>query len=317
MKKHALLDPSLVTDNLGDFIILDAVGQILRELFPQDYFCHIPTNDEMGREALRQLKDCEMSFVGGTNLLSSHWWWYRQWNLRPFEVFMVKDAVLLGVGWHKYQSKPDFLTGWVYRKMLSRTTKHSVRDRYTQAHLASVGIDNVINTGCPTMWRLTPEHCRQIPVKKAKAAIVTLTSYLPRPDVDRAWIEVVFDHYDEVYFWSQTYDDHAYAMSLFKDRIKLVPPSLEGYDEALKTLDCDHIGTRLHGGIRALQHKRRALILEVDNRAAEIGRDTRLHSAPRTEPAAIAEWIARPRSLELRMPFENIEQWKRQFRSTP
>lgn len=314
MKKYAVLDPSLVTDNLGDFIILDAVNEILREIFPQDYFCHIPTNDEMGSEAKRQLKECEMAFVGGTNLLSSHWWWYRQWNLRPLEVFKVKNAILLGVGWHKYQSPPDLLTGWVYRKMLSKTATHSVRDNYTQAHLASIGITNVVYTGCPTMWSLTPEHCRKIPVTKARTAVVTLTAYLPKPEIDKAWLDVVFSRYDEVYFWSQMFGDHAYAMSLYGDRLKLVPPSLEGFDEMLRSIDCDHVGTRLHGGIRALQHLRRSLILEVDNRAAEIGRDTKLHTTPRSDPLAIAQWIERPRPLELIIPSGNIQKWKNQFR---
>ena len=37
MKKYAVLDPSLVSDNLGDIIILDAVNEILGEVFPHDY----------------------------------------------------------------------------------------------------------------------------------------------------------------------------------------------------------------------------------------------------------------------------------------
>jgi Polysaccharide pyruvyl transferase len=315
MKKYAVLDPSLVSDNIGDFIILDAVNEILREVFPLDYFFHIPTNDEMGSRALRRLKASEMSFVGGTNLLSSHWWWYRQWKLRPLEVFKIKNAVLLGVGWHKYQSPPDFLTGWVYRKMLSNSVMHSVRDKYTQAHLATVGIKNAIYTGCPTMWKLTPDRCRQVPVAKAKTAIVTVTSYLPQPECDKAWLNAVFERYDEVYFWSQMFDDHSYAMSVSGGRLKFVPPSLEGFDEALRTLDCDYVGTRLHGGIRTLQHNRRALILEVDNRAAEIGRDTNLHSVDRANLTGIEEWIENPRPLDLTMPFDNIEKWKSQFRS--
>ena len=33
-----------------------------------------------------------------------------------------------------------------------------------------------INTGCVTMWMLTPEFCKSIPKKKADAAIITLTA---------------------------------------------------------------------------------------------------------------------------------------------
>jgi hypothetical protein len=314
MKKIAVLDPSLVTDNLGDFIILDAVNSILREIFPKDYFFHVPTNDHMGFEAHRQLKDSALSFVGGTNLLTSHWWWYRQWNLRPLELFKIKQAILMGVGWHKYQPQPDMLTGWVYRQMLSTQHQHSVRDKYTQSHLASVGIHNVLYTGCPTMWCLDPAHCSQVPVKQSKVAIVTLTAYLANPAIDKAWLEAVFKRYEDVYFWSQMHDDHAYAMQLAGQRFKLISPTLEGYNEALHTLDCDYIGTRLHGGIRALQLKRRALILEVDNRAAEIGRDTHLHCAPRGDVPAIERWIDQPRALDLTMPFDHIQKWKAQFK---
>ena len=38
-------------------------------------------------------------------------------------------------------------------------------------------------------------------------------------------------------------------------------------DALIQDTECDYIGTRLHGGIRALQHGRRSLILSVDNRA--------------------------------------------------
>lgn len=313
MKKYVVYDPSYVTDNLGDFIILDAVNEILAEVFPHDYFFHVPTNDEMGPEAISQIKQAPMSFVGGTNILTSHWWWYRQWNMRLLDVFRIKNAVLLGVGWHKYQSVPDFVTKWVYHRVLSSTVQHSVRDKYTQSHLAKIGFNNVIYTGCPTMWKLTPEHCAAVPVRKSNIALITLTAYLAKPEVDKAWLDAVFKRYDEVYFWSQMHDDHEYAMSLAGDRLKVIQPSLEGYNKALRTMDCDYIGTRLHGGVRALQHFRRALILEVDNRAAEIGKDTQLHSIPRADVAGITKWIDNPRPLSLTMPFDNIARWKNQF----
>lgn len=316
MKKYVVFDPSYVTDNLGDFIIMDAINEVLGEVLPEDYFFHIPSNDFMGPEALRQLKTAPMSFVGGTNMLTSHWWWYRQWNLRLIETFKVHDAVLVGVGWHKYQRLPDLFTRWVYRNILSSTVMHSVRDRYTESHLNKIGFNNVIYTGCPTMWKLTPDHCATVPVRKSNAVLLTLTAYLAKPEVDKAWLKAVARHYEEVYFWSQMHDDHEYAMKLAQElgiRFKLISPSLEAYNQVLQTLDCDFIGTRLHGGVRALQHKRRALILAVDNRAAEISKDTHLHVVPREDVAGIENWIHNPRPLELTMPFDNIAKWKRQF----
>ena len=39
---------------------------------------------------------------------------------------------------------------------------HSVRDSFSEQMLNSMGITNVINTGCPTMWGITKELCQDI-----------------------------------------------------------------------------------------------------------------------------------------------------------
>lgn len=64
MKKYVVFDPSYVTDNLGDFIIMDAINEALSEVLPEDYFFHIPSNDFMGPEALSQLKKAPHVFRG-------------------------------------------------------------------------------------------------------------------------------------------------------------------------------------------------------------------------------------------------------------
>lgn len=51
---------------------------------------------------------------------------------------------------------------------------------------------------------------------------------------------------------------------------------MKGFDTVLANEDIDFVGTRLHGGIRALQKKKRSLIIAVDNRAIELGADTGL-----------------------------------------
>ena len=45
---------------------------------------------------------------------------------------------------------------------------HSVRDSYTKKMLNSIGINNVVNTSCPTVWNITPDHLATIPDTKAK-----------------------------------------------------------------------------------------------------------------------------------------------------
>lgn len=313
MKKYVVFDPSYVTDNLGDFIILDAVNAILREVFPCDYMFHVPTNDRMGPEARAQVSQADLSFVGGTNILTSHWWWYRQWNLTYTDLFRVRNAVLLGVGWHKYQNKPDLITGLVYKSILSSKYLHSVRDKYTENHLRSIGIQNVLYTGCPTMWGLTQDHCAQIPSRRSDVAVVTLTAYLANRDIDKKWLDLVFKEYRDVYFWSQMHDDHEYAVELGGGKFKFISPTLEAYDMFLASQSCDFIGTRLHGGVRAIQRKRRAIILEVDNRAREIGKTTGLNTSPREDLRALSDWIHSDAATSVVMPFEDIEAWKNQF----
>lgn len=316
MRKIVVFDPSQVTDNLGDFIIMDAVNAALYKMFPEDYLFHVPTHDRPGKGGLEQIAKSPVSFVGGTNMLTSHWLWYRQWKLNILDVPKVKNAVLCGVGWHKYQSVPDFVTAYILRSMLSKTYLHSVRDRYTEKHLHTIGIKNVVYTGCPTMWNLTPEHCQTVPVRKAKVAVMTVTEYLKNIEVDRAWMEAVLKNYEQVYFWSQMFEDLEYAKSQVGSKIKIIAPTLAAYNEFLANNDCDFVGNRLHGGIRALQHGRRSLILEVDNRAAEIGRDTGLQTLPRADIPAIEQWINQPKPVSIRMPFEQIDKWKRQFAAT-
>ena len=49
---------------------------------------------------------------------------------------------------------------------------------------------------------------------------------------------------------------------------------MQGYDSFLEnTKNIDYVGTRLHGGMRALQHEKRTIILGIDNRAIELNKD--------------------------------------------
>ena len=85
------------------------------------------------------------------------------------------------------------------------------------------------------------------------------------------------------------------------------------YDRLLETEDVDVLGNRLHGGIRALAKGRRALILEIDNRAREMARESNLPTVRRDDFARMAAWISGSPALNITMPWENIAVWKGQF----
>jgi hypothetical protein len=108
--------------------------------------------------------------------------------------------------------------------------------------------------------------------------------------------------------------DLHYLDAFGRTDVSIVNPTVEAYTRFLANEDVDFVGTRLHGGIRALQKGRRALILAVDNRAAEISKDTGLPVLPRTDLAGIEEWIEGGAETRLDLPQQAIEDWRAQFR---
>ena len=60
-------------------------------------------------------------------------------------------------------------------------------------------INNVINTACPTMWKLTEEHCVQIPQGKAESVLVTFTEYNQNPSLDKQLVELLKQEYKLIY----------------------------------------------------------------------------------------------------------------------
>ncbi|HJG62994.1 MAG TPA: hypothetical protein K8W21_08480, partial [Enorma massiliensis] len=95
----------------------------------------------------------------------------------------------------------------------------------------------------------------------------------------------------------------------------ILPPSLEALDRVLERDDVDYVGTRLHAGIRALNHGRRSLVVTVDNRARHISQDTGLPTLERTELGEkLTDWINGSYATEIVLPEEAIAAWKAQFK---
>ena len=81
----------------------------------------------------------------------------------------------------------------------------------------------------------------------------------------------------------------------------------------LNTQEVDYIGTRLHAGIRAIQKKKRTLILSIDNRAIEIAKDINLNSCERGNNKEIKEFILNNYKTDIKIKKQEIEEWKSQF----
>jgi len=316
MKKITIFDTSIASKNIGDQIIVDSVNKVVRTLFNDNsMFFTVPTHEKISRHSHRIIKESDHLLVAGTNLLSSKHNLIKAnlWNVSLFDASIIKNAILMGVGWGNYQKRPNLLSILFYKLILNKKIMHSVRDSYTKNKLNSIGIYNVINTGCPTMWELTPEHCKKIPHQKAKIVICTLTDYRKDFDNDKYLLQVLIHEYDEVYFWIQGSDDLKYLESL-SVKVNIIGPTLYAYDKFLSENDVDYIGTRLHAGIRAMQWGKRSIIIGVDNRAAEKEKDFNIKVLNRQNISELPMLLNSVFETKLTIDFDSIENWKNQFR---
>jgi polysaccharide pyruvyl transferase WcaK-like protein len=315
MRKIALLDPSTTSANLGDEIIMQAAHNILLELFPHAFYVKLPTQEFWLWQSYRIHKECDYMFVCGSNLLKSKMLWRNQWKIAPWDFLLRKRCILMGCGWRHYQAPPDWYSRYMLRRILADRFLHSTRDNYSAQHLRSIGLTNVRNTACMTMWKLNATHCASIPTARAPRAITTVTGYNPDPQADRAYLEILLQNYEEVVLWPQQPDDFAYVQQLNGGRINYLAPNLAAYTEFLRDNNVDYVGSRLHGGIRALQMGKRSLILAVDNRAMEIANNTGLSVVKRENVTAIDRWIKTPEPTRIRLPNEAIAEWLGQFKT--
>ncbi|WP_405247878.1 polysaccharide pyruvyl transferase family protein [Cellulophaga sp. Asnod2-G02] len=304
-----ILNPGIGTSNLGDLIIYDSVYGVLREVFPEDMFTNYPTQLHTSFDAKKMMSEKELLFVSGTNLLSSNLEDRNQWKVdNSHKRFLNNKVVLFGTGWWQYQENINKYSEKIYKKVLSKDVLHSVRDSYAAEKLHSIGLKNVVNTTCPTLWKLTPDKCKTIPTKRAKTVVTTLTFYHANEDQDYRMLKLLDDNYEKVYLWIQGMNDYHYYNKLNKGfkNIEFISPTIEAYNSILDSPDIDYIGTRLHAGVRALQRGVRTLILAVDNRALEIGKDVNLNVIKRENAEQALDFINNEYITDIKLPTENI-----------
>lgn len=315
LQRITVLDTSVGTNNLGDEIIVDAVRRHVGALFPNALSFSVGTHDYMGRHSRRIVKTSDLAFASGTNLLTSRMWFRAPWKVGIRDALAINNVVLLGCGWYQYQNFSEPYSKWLLTSVLSKNHIHAVRDDYSRKKLQALGIEKVLNTSCPTLWDITPDHCAALPVEKSREVVTTINTFFKNKDLDRRMLEILSRNYDKVHLWIQTDNDWDYAKGLMEG-MEFVAPSLAAFDSLLETHpSLDYAGNRLHGGIRALQKGRRSIIVEVDNRAAEMGRDFDLPTVARDDFDRFEAMITGPLPISVKPPQDRISEWKAQFQS--
>lgn len=322
LKRIIIFDTSYGSLNMGDFIINKCADLELKDLY-NDYFClRFPTHTPVahnyqlfnGRDFVKTFINAKYKFIIGTNILKTNMFRpWPDWNVNIFNCKPYKESILVGAGLDG-NKKINLYTRWLYKKILSKDYIHSVRDEKTKDFLESMGF-KAINTGCPTIWSLNNNFCLTIPKNKAKNVIFTITDYNKDSYKDQILIDTLNKNYNKVFIWIQGSNDYDYFKSLKNtDNIIVIPPNVEAYDEFLKNNDVDYIGTRLHAGIFAIRHKKRSLILAVDNRARDMAETYNLNIIERDKINTLDDMINSTFETKININQENINKWKSQFK---
>ncbi|WP_117236265.1 polysaccharide pyruvyl transferase family protein [Vibrio maerlii] len=308
-------DTGISSLNLGDEIINGSAETQLRKVFSSEQFFDVSSHNGVSGKSIYFANNCRLRLVCGSNLLRRNLLRSGNWDISPLDIARLTPLTLMGVGWFRYSSTPDFLTQALYRQLFSSRYTHSVRDEYTKVKLEQCGVKEVLNTGCPTIWPLNPEHCQSIPRLIAENVVFTLTDYSPNIERDQALIDVLKSTYKDIYFWPQGSGDLLYLNQLSTSGISILPASLESYDDLLVSdIEVDFVGTRLHAGIRALQHRRRAKIVAIDNRAIEKHKDFNIPIIlPNQIGREMQAGLQEPITTDIRLPQKEIDLWLGQF----
>jgi polysaccharide pyruvyl transferase WcaK-like protein len=321
MENVLMLDTSVGSLNKGDDIIMKSVRQELSKITQNAYVLTLPTHVspfhwyQVARKSSRVelYSNAKYKFVGGSNLLTTdmltH---FPQWNINIFNYKPLKGSILVGVG----AGKGDYInyyTKHLYKKVLSHQFIHSVRDERTKKMLEDMGF-KAMNTGCATLWSLTPEFCKMIPVRKSKSVIFTLTHHSKDFVNDQLLIDVLVRNYEDVYFWIQDAKDLNYFNQLNNIKnIKIVPPTLDDYEKVLCS-NVDYIGTRLHGGIHAMKHAKRTIIISIDERARGMSETYNLNTIERKSFSSLEKMIHSEFKTDVNINFDTVNRWLDQFK---
>ena len=290
--------------NLGDIIIKQAITSNFDVPGAFEWI-------DIDRLASGALPPGSLLILAGANILANNPFFNPSVWRPPLREYLRQHYVLLfGIGWWQYQDNVNAVSRMFYRRALVQDLPHSVRDGYTARMLASCGVKNVLNTGCPTMWKLNDEY--HFGESKPAAVVFTLTDYYQDRQRDKELVQLLLEEYEDVRFFPQGIGDCEYLTSLGFDssRIRVLERSLDAFDSLLRSEPIDYVGTRLHAGIRALQNGRRAFVVSVDNRATEISRDTGLPVVERAALGTLRKRIESEFDLNLRVDREAIREFK-------
>lgn len=324
MKEIVLMDTSIGGYNKGDEIIMDSATRGLADILSTGFCTRFPTHTQPGAwyQIIKNwrydnLKHANYKFICGTDIVIQNMLTrVPRLNVNLFNCGPLCNSVLVGVGCSgsdSFEKNVNAYTKKLYSKVFSKDYIHSTRDEKTKVVLEKIGF-KAVNTGCVTLWPLTKQHCSEISDTKADSVVFSVAAKDKFIEADRKLLDILKRNYKKVYIWIQTMDDMPYLKRVGRlDDTEFINPSLQTYDQFLNSVDCDYVGARLHGGIFAMQHKKRSIILSVDYRASEMQRTFNINCIPNENTDEIESKINSRFETKVNINEELINNWKAQF----
>lgn len=322
MDNIVVFDTSQGTQNLGDYIIMDSINREMNFLFKYNFVTRYSTHTPIARSyqnlhegmIIRVLNKAKYKFIGGTNIFKNTLFNINpDWNINIFNIKFYKNSISIGCGSALNAPKMNLYTKYIYQKILNPNIIHSTRDERTKNMLEDLGF-KAINTGCPTLWGLTKEHCKKISTEKSDTVVFTLTDYSKKNDNDQKLIDILVKNYKKVYFWVQGAEDFGYYKTFNNtEKIEIVYPNLKDYADILDT-GVDYVGTRLHAGVFAMQHYCRSIIIAIDERARDMDKTYNLQCIDRENiENELEKRINSKFETNITIDINKIKEWKNQF----
>jgi len=267
MENIILFDPGIRSLNKGDEIIMRSAEKEIERILKNNYVIKCGTHTPVVTFYQNTRFNPRSSFYEGAKykfICGSSLIWKNMFKPRPtfnvnwFNCRAYKNSILYGCGIGQVKSKGNYYTKKLYDMIFSKKYVHSVRDNKAKEFVESIGDYKAINTGCPTMWRLDKDFCKDITSKKADGVVFTLTDYSKNKSSDKLFLKILEENYKNIYFYPQGAYDLEYLKSITDMKgIRIVSPDVNEYSRFLNQNDVDYVGTRLHGGLFAMQHKKR------------------------------------------------------------
>lgn len=152
------------------------------------------------RDVVKTASPETLKFLGGSNILKLHLMRpLPDWNINLFTKRLYRNSVCIGAGLEGDLGTEDLISRIILPSVLSKKYIHSVHDSSADKYLKDKGF-KVINTGCPTLWNLTPEHCKKIPKNKHQRVIFTSITLMVAGSI--AYQVIAFTGVNAQFTWS-------------------------------------------------------------------------------------------------------------------